>query len=430
LRSSIGRGKFTVHTIGGRVSMADPVDDVKALTEAFEVFTRSTQTLEEAYRLLEERARELGVELAAKNRELALTNDYLNNILESMSDGVITLDTNGVITKFNRSASVILEYTEHEAVGQSFFDLFGREFIAPEGVISATLRTKSGSQSFFDLFDRDFTTPDGAMGTKLCAKSGREVSVSERDAPISDRQGTCIGHVKVFQDLTEIEALREQVRQVDRLAAIGEMAASVAHEIRNPLGGIRGFAALLARDIPPEDPRSRLVEKILVGTRNLNKVVDELLAYTGPIDLRLRPANCAELIDAAISYLEIGSRPITIANTTPHHLKVQADPDKIRQVFLNILLNAVQSIDADGDIRISATVEGPMISVAIRDTGCGIPSEKLKQVFSPFYTTKEKGTGLGLAIAAKIVEGHGGLLRAESELDAGTTIVVSLPKAE
>jgi PAS domain S-box-containing protein len=382
--------------------MAEKPDDVKALTEAFEVFTRSTQSLEEAYRLLETRARELSVELAAKNRELALTNDYLNSILESMSDGVIVADTNGTITKFNRSASNILEYMKEEVVGRSFFDLFGREFIAP----------------------------DGERGTKLCAKSGREVSVSERDAPISDRSRTCIGYVKVFEDLTEIEALREQVRQVDRLAAIGEMAATVAHEIRNPLGGIRGFAALLARDIPSDDPRSRLVEKILAGTRNLNKVVDELLEYTRPLDFQLRPANCAELNDAAISFLEIGNRPITIANTVPRHLRVFADSDKIRHVFLNILLNAAQSIESEGDIRISATVDGRMITVSIRDTGCGIPREKLPQVFSPFYTTKEKGTGLGLAIAAKIVDGHAGTLEAESEVGAGTTISVSLPRVE
>ena len=410
--------------------MADPVDDVKALTEAFEVFTRSTHTLEEAYRLLEERARELGVELAAKYRELALTNDYLNSILESMSDGVIVADMDGIVTKFNRSASIILEYTEEEVTGQSFFNLFGREFSTKDGAAHARPCAKSGGQSYFDLFRREPVAPDGAMGAILCAKSGREISVSERDAPISDRSGTLIGYVKVFQDLTEIEALREQMRQVDRLAAIGEMAATVAHEIRNPLGGIRGFAALLARDIPNEDPRSRLVEKILVGTRNLNKVVDELLEYTRPMDLRLRPANCAELIDAAISYLEIGSRPITIANAVPHNVKIYADPDKVRQVFLNILLNAIQSVDSDGDIRISATVNEAMIEVSIHDTGCGIPREDLTQVFSPFYTTKEKGAGLGLAIAAKIVDGHGGTLRAESELGAGTTFLVSLPRAE
>jgi nitrogen fixation/metabolism regulation signal transduction histidine kinase len=410
--------------------MKDPADNLKALTEAFEVFTRSTQTLEESHRLLEERARELGVELAAKNRELALTNEYLNSILESMSDGVIVADTDGIITKFNRSASRILEYSEEDVVGCSFFELFHRDFIAHDGITCPRPAPKSGEQSHFALVYPDPATVNEAMGAVLCAKSGRDISVAERDAPISDRSGACIGYVKVFQDLTEIEALREQVRQIDRLAAIGEMAATVAHEIRNPLGGIRGFASLLARDIPPEDPRSRLVEKILVGTRNLNRVVDELLEYTRPMDLRLRPSNCAEVIDAAISYVETGGRPITISNATQRHLKIYVDPDKLRQVFLNILLNAVQSIENEGEILISAEPDGAMMNVFIHDTGCGIPSEKIGQVFSPFFTTKEKGTGLGLAIAAKIVDAHGGALRAESDVGVGTTIVLTLPKAE
>lgn len=410
--------------------MADSVDDVKALTEAFEVFTRSTHTLEEAYRLLEERARELGIELAAKNRELELTNDYLNSILEGMSDGVVVADTDGIITKFNRSASVILGYAEQEVVNQAFFDIFGREFAESASAARPTPIARNSGQSYFDLFSTEPAPPEGSMGARLCSKSGREISVIERNSPISDRAGNIIGYVKVFQDLTEIEALRQQMRQVDRLAAIGEMAATVAHEIRNPLGGIRGFAALLARDIPPEDPRARLVEKILVGTRNLNNVVDELLEYTRPMDLRLRPANCADLIDAAIAYLEIGTRPITVTNTVPHNINIYADPDKLRQVFLNVLLNAVQSIESEGTILISAKLLGTQVEVAMKDTGCGIPREDLTHVFSPFYTTKEKGTGLGLAIAAKIVDGHGGTLQAESELGTGTTFLISLPRAE
>ncbi len=382
--------------------MTDSANDVRALTEAFEVFTRTTQTLEDAYRLLESRARELSEELAAKNRELELTNDYLNNILESMSDGVIAVDLEGVITKFNRGAGVVLGYTADEAVGQPFLELFGREFAVQHG----------------------------AFETRLCAKDGREIAIGERDSPIADRRRERIGYVKVFQDLTEIETLREQVRKIDRLAAIGEMAATVAHEIRNPLGGIRGFAALLARDIPADDPRSRLVEKILVGTTNLNRVVDELLEYTRPVDLSLRPVNCAQLIDASISYLEVGDRPITIANTVPHHFKMLVDPDKLRQVFLNLLLNAVQSIEKVGDIRIAATATPETVTVSIHDTGCGIPRDQLKKVFSPFYTTKEKGTGLGLAIAAKIVETHGGSIEVESELARGTTLLITLPRTE
>lgn len=380
--------------------MVDPGEDVKALKEAFDRFTLSTRTLEDAYRRLEARARELGLELAAKNQELALTIDYLNYILESMSDGVIAIDTGGVITTFNRAASEVLGFTAAEAVGREFHELLGREFSAAPAALSGRLR----------------------------AKSGRAVPVAERDEPIADRNNVCIGHVKVFQDLTEIEALREQVRQNERLAAIGEMAATVAHEIRNPLGGIRGFAALLARDIPAGDPRARLVEKILVGAASLNRVVDELLEYTRPVEIRLRAVDCAELVSAALAYLDLDGRPVAIHNNVAPGLIVRADPDKMRQVLLNVLLNAVQSIEGSGSVWIDAAMDADWAALCIRDSGCGMDAGHIGKIFSPFFTTKEKGTGLGLAVAAKIVEGHLGTIKAESSPGKGTAIHIRLPR--
>ena len=378
-----------------------PGEDIKVLAQAFEVFTQSTQALEESHRLLEVRARELSEELAAKNQELALTNDYLNCILESMSDGVIAVDPRGIIVTFNRSARVVLGHTSERAVGRVFEDLFGRPFLAGPGVM-AVLRNATG----------------------------RHVRVSERDAPISDRAGRCIGHVKVFQDLTEIHALREQVRQIDRLAAIGEMAATVAHEIRNPLGGIRGFAALLARDIPEEDPRSRLVGKILAGVKNLERVVNELLAYTRPVELQIAPVKCAELVDGALAFLETGGRPVSVRKRLGRDLAVLADADKMRQALLNILINAVQSIEGEGLITISTRAERKHVTIAVADTGCGIAAEQLNKVFSPFYSTKEKGSGLGLAVAAKIVEGHRGRIDAESKPGQGSVFRIRLPRTE
>jgi len=383
--------------------MSESNVDMRTLTQAFELFTQTTRTLEESYRLLEQRVRELDQELAAKNRELAFTSDYLNYILEGMSDGVIAVDPDGAVTAFNRAAGEVLGYSPDEAVGRPFREVFSRDFAAANG---------------------------RARVIELTAKNGKRVPVSESDSPLYDRAGQRIGTVKVFHDLSEVEALREQVRRKDRLAAIGEMAATVAHEIRNPLGGIRGFAALLARDIEETDPRRRLVEKILTGTRNLDRVVTELLEYTRPVELRLRSTSCADLIEAAIGYVELGNRSIEIHNCVEADVLALADPDKLRQVLLNILLNAVQSIEQSGEINIGTQTDGDMVSVYVKDTGCGMAPEHLEQVFSPFFTTKEKGTGLGLAVAAKIVEGHGGRLKAESELGKGTTLSIYLPRAD
>src|SRR5690606_30843741 len=139
-----------------------------------------------------------------------------------------------------------------------------------------------------------------------------------------------------------------------RLAAIGKMAATVAHEIRNPLGGIRGFAALLARDVVEDDPKSRLVEKILVGVKQLDRVVSDLLEYTRPLELQLRPWPCAELVESAWGFVDPAGRTIEFQSTIDPELFVHADADKMRQVFLNLLINAMQSITGHGHVRVSA----------------------------------------------------------------------------
>ncbi|NLT60603.1 MAG: PAS domain S-box protein, partial [Candidatus Hydrogenedentes bacterium] len=186
-------------------------DRMKALESAFAEFTRTTAAMGEWYRSLQARVDELDRELEDKNRQLAFANDYLNYILESMSDGVIAVDTAGCITRFNRAASEVLGYAAGDVVGKPFHEVFGREFAAP---------------------------PGGRHPMELQTRNGRTVPVSERDAPIADRNNQRIGTVKVFEDLSELETLRQRVRQKDRLAALGEMAATVAHEIRNPLGGL------------------------------------------------------------------------------------------------------------------------------------------------------------------------------------------------
>jgi signal transduction histidine kinase len=254
------------------------------------------------------------------------------------------------------------------------------------------------------------------------------VSVSERDAPIADRDEQRIGTVKVFEDLTEVEALRRRVRQKDRLAALGEMAATVAHEIRNPLGGLKGYAALLSRDVDAGDPRSRLVSKILEGANQLEAVVSDLLEYTRPVQLRLEPTHCAETVDAVIRYLRDVPEGVAVRNGVDAEHYVLADGLKLRQVLLNIMQNAVQSIDGAGEVSVTCEREAGSIVMRIADTGRGIDADLLERVFSPFYTTREKGTGLGLAVAAKIVEAHGGKLWAESEAGRGSTFFVRLAR--
>lgn len=377
-------------------------EQIAELSRALEAFTETSARMEEAYLSLRGRVAELDQELQEKNQQLVLTSDYLANLLESISDGVIAVDTRECVTHFNRAACTILGYDASEVIGARFEEVFGRPFRAQYAAGQAT----------------------------LLARSGRQVTVSERDSAIAGGTGAKLGYVKTFQDLSELHALREQLRQVDRLAAIGEMAASVAHEIRNPLGGIRGFTAFLLNDIPVEDQRRRLVEKIDAGARSLERVVNELLDYTRPVELSPRPVSCRELVLAAAAYLDV-PEGVALGCAIPREVNVWGDGEKLRQVLLNVLLNAVQSLEGKpGRVDAEAEVRDDVVVVRIADSGCGIPEEDLERIFSPFYTTKEKGTGLGLAVCAKIVEGHGGALWAESVVGRGTTVCMRLPRAE
>lgn len=376
--------------------------DMKALTQAFDLFTQTTASMEESYHRLEARIESLDRELQEKNVELALTTEHLNSILDSMSDGVIAVDTDGIVSTYNDAATEVLGFSHDEVIGKPYREIFGSE--GPNG--------------------------SGHRVTEMRAKNGKVVPVNEKRSPISDRSSNRVGTLYVFQDLREIEALREEVRQKDRLAAIGQMAATVAHEIRNPLGGIRGFATLLERDIDESDDRHRLVLKILAGTKSLDRVVTELLEYTRPVEVSLCKENCRDLVEAAIGYLQLEGDGIEVRNRVDAAVSVRADAHKIREALLNILLNAVQSLGGAGVITVASETDDDSVIVSIADTGCGISEAEIDKVFTPFFTTKEKGTGLGLAVAVKTVESHGGSLAVTSAVGHGSTFRMRLQRAE
>jgi len=398
------------------------------LAAAFETFNETTQRLKEAYDKLQEKVAQLDRELEAKNKQLLLkveelnrTRDYLHDILEAMTDGVLAVDIDGRITTFNRAAQRITGYPAAEAQDRRYSELF--------------------ADSFGDLprrVGRCELSP-GHVPSELRRRDGTTVPVSESVALLKDRHGNVSGAIKVFQDLSEVARLKEQVRRNDRLAAVGQMAAAVAHEIRNPLGGIEGFAALLARDIPKDDPKGLLVEKILTGTKSLNRVVSELLAFTRPMKFEFETIDCEELLKSVLALAGDGNNGVAVSAETDGQgspATLVGDAEKLKQVFLNIVLNAFQSMGDGGELRIkvrreerSEEQQPPVLVVTFADTGCGIPEEVLPRIFEPFFTTREKGTGLGLAIAARIVEGHGGRITATSIEGSGSTFEICVPCA-
>jgi signal transduction histidine kinase len=240
----------------------------------------------------------------------------------------------------------------------------------------------------------------------------------------------------------KLKHMEQEMMRVKTLAALGEMAAVVAHEVKNPLGGIRGFAELLDRDLTSDDPRKRLVKKIMEGVETLDRIVLSLLDYTKPIKLNPQKVEMVKFIDEVINFFEMGNSQKKVGirvkkKYPPDELKFYVDAEQFRQVLLNLLYNAVQAMPGGGELTVALNQESESsgahldgnncMVLDVSDTGTGMSKTTQDKLFTPFFTTKERGTGLGLATVKKIVEAHRGEIQVKSESGKGTSIRIRLP---
>jgi PAS domain S-box-containing protein len=406
------------------------------LADVLKTFNESTIKLQRAYEALQVRFGELDRELEESNKQLnrkvAEINEikeYLNSILQSVTDGVIAVNLGGEITAFNKAAGRITGLEGKDVIGLKFEDIFQSDF----------------GFNFEEAAVDESNRGSPYMTCDMQVRGREAFPVRESTSLTRDGQGKVTGAVKVFEDLTELRELEEQARRQDRLVALGQMAATVAHEIRNPLGGIEGFASLLSRDFEEGDPRLRLVTKILEGARSLNRVVSELLVFTRPIKLDYQKIELVPLIETALSFVGENIRRSGIRlykKFGSKQLMVWGDGEELERAVLNIILNAVQAMPQGGTLSVSCRRRsltraaqqmldirrnGTWVDIAVRDSGPGIEQEDIPRIFNPFYTKKEKGTGLGLAIAMKIVEAHQGQITASNSPKGGALFVISLP---
>ncbi len=415
-------------------------EELEELVTSFSNFNQVTQKLRSAYRELEERLGDLNLKLEETNLELKESlaekekiSRYLGNILESLTTGVLTTDVEGKVTLFNRAAEEILGYQAEEVIGKPYAEVMGKgveeELILPF-VLAYHGPRRSESES-------------GIKGEKeVQSKTGEKIPIGFSTSIIKDKEGEILGAAEVFSDLTKSKRMEEEMMRVKTLATIGEMAAVVAHEVKNPLGGIRGFADLLDRDLAVGDPRKRLVQKIVEGVEILDRIVLGLLDYTKPIRLNPHKVEMLRFMDGAINFFEMDatqnkSNVRIKKNYSQNEIYCQLDEEQFRQVLLNLLHNAVQAMPNGGEIGVelkeeaitsgSAKIESEMAVLKISDTGVGMSPITKEKLFTPFFTTKERGTGLGLSTVKKIVEAHKGYIQVESELGKGTIVQISLP---
>jgi two-component system sensor histidine kinase HydH len=265
-----------------------------------------------------------------------------------------------------------------------------------------------------------------------CTFAGNKIMpISVSAARISNEEGEFLGQVIIMRDLSEIRRLQDKVRRQEKLAAMGGLAAGVAHEVRNPLSSIKALATFFAGQFEDGSEANEAAKVMVQEVDRLNRVITELLEFSRPTDLKRQSSDIGLLISRSIQLVQqdVANKNIDFKVQTENGTcSVLVDPDRLTQCLLNLYLNAIQAMESGGTLTVKCTVdETENVNISVSDTGKGIPSEQLKKIFDPYFTTKNKGTGLGLAIVHKIIEAHGGYIEVNSTIDKGTSVLIRIP---
>ncbi len=366
---------------------------------------------------LAERQSRSDVRLIAATQSLANLRALHERIVESIKSGVVTTDLEGRIYTFNAAAEEITGYKRQDVRGQDASIFFGEI----KEIIAGSLDIHSTQAS--PRFEADCLTADG-----LRLRLGFTIS------PLFSEAGDTTGTVITFQDLTHIRALEETSRRQDRLAAIGRMAASIAHEIRNPLAAMRGSIQMLRADMVNDSSQTELMEIILRESDRLNRIISDFLSYARPRSIIQSKVNAGELLQQTFMLLR-HSAEINPSHSIEEQLPsdptlINADSEQLQQVFWNLSRNALQAMPSGGTLR--ATVHknsNERLRITFSDTGRGMAPEQVEHLFEPFSSTTG-GTGLGLSIVYQIIRDHGGTINVRSREGHGTTITIELPGSE
>lgn len=346
------------------------------------------------------------------------------HVLQSLDDGVVVLDSESRVIFMNEGAALLTSLSARRAVGQPAERVFRRNPWL--GELLANTRATRARNVRADLSLRD--------------DAGKERPVRGAATVLVDSHGTEVGTLLTLQDLSYQRALESRTREAERLRQLEILLAGLAHEIKNPLSGMRGAAQILAA-APQADARAReCTQIILTEIDRLNGLMAQLLDLTGPPRLERRPVNIHEVIDRVISIESAGAPPRLriLRSFDPSLPPVVGDAGRLTQVLLNLVRNAIEASPPEGIVTVStrmetsyyvgrATGRAQFLSIDVGDQGAGVAPENLDRIFSPFFTTKTGGTGLGLAISQRIVTEHGGALRVSSDAARGAVFTVTLP---
>ena len=348
-----------------------------------------------------------------------------DNIVQSINSGILTVNKKGEITSFNRAAQEITGFGLSEALGKEFDQIFSlSKNISPDD------NHKIDLNNLIPRFEIPFPRSDG-----------RQLFLGFSSSFLRDKTGNIMGKIYTFQDLTRYREMEEQIKRMDKLAAIGQLAAGIAHEIRNPLTSLSGSIQVLRDETSLNDENRKLMNIALREAKRLNNLITDFLLFAQPEGGEKKEINLTSLIEETLDLFTHSpecQETIRVTKALSPNLIINGNAEHLKQVFWNLLKNAAQSQPQGGFINVEGQIEnrgknspGENLKVnariSIRDGGCGIPREIQSKIFDPFFTTRELGSGLGLAITYRIITSHKGEINLYSEKNRGTEVVILFP---
>lgn len=412
-------------------------EKIESLTRAFELFSQETTRLENAYTSLQLQfailTKELEIanaKLEQKAMELNVNTHYNESIISNMAQGLMFIDLNGKIITYNLSAEHLLGKDRAEVINKYFLDVF------PDQLFHFSMKkaledAEAPKLEYATIVpcNHPEETREIMIETSFILRG--EDPVTEKEVGASDDFDYTLGMIVFFRDITEVRRLQLIATRNDRMKELGEMAAMVAHEIRNPLGGIKGFASLLVRDLKDNPKLQEMASYIVKGTDNLNNLVSSVLNFTRPIKLDLKLTSLNKLIEETVNHVKVDDnfeKKIKIKTQIPEEsIDVMIDVDHIRAALLNLLLNANQAMPDGGTIKIALGKNEEWATITVSDTGPGISPENMEKIFRPFFTTKADGHGFGLPEVYRVIQAHNGTIDVASLKNQGASFTIKLP---
>jgi two-component system sensor histidine kinase HydH len=337
------------------------------------------------------------------------------NVLEAMHSAVVAVDKNGKIIMFNRLAEDIFSINRENAINHDYEVVFPND----DCLLKQTLEKKRTTKEV----EREFRT-----------FSGEDKFLIIGTSCLFDEEKKFNGAVSVIHDITELKKYEEEAKRAERLSALGNLAAGVAHEIRNPLNAISITAQRLKSEFVPQKDKEEyisFIKTILDEIKRLDNIINQFLSLAKAQKLNLVPTDMCRFLNEVVDLAEIEAKEknIQVTREFARLPETKIDPNELKKALLNIMLNGIQAIPLGGTLSVRAYLNDSQknVFVEVRDSGVGIPKENLSKIFQPYFSTKEKGTGLGLSIAYRIISDHKGKIEVESELGKGTVFIVSLP---